>query len=83
MAKAFSSRAKRLARVAASDEINCASKKACREGFKIRVNRCRVQLTRFHLVNQFRNGEGLDLHISDDSMLDPSKVKSSFDSSIS
>jgi len=81
--EALSSRAKRLARISSSDEVNAVSKEVRWEGLKVRVNRGCIQLTRFHLRNQVRNGEGFDLHISEDSMLDSSKVKSSFDSSIS
>jgi len=73
----------RLARIASSDEVNAASKEMCWEGFKIRVNRCGIQLTRFHLVCQVRNGEGFDLHISEDSMVGASKVKSSLDATVS
>ena len=75
--------AKWLARVASSDEVNAVSKEMCWEGFKIRVNRCGIQLTRLHLVCQVRNGEGFDLHISEDPMVGASKVKSSFDATVS
>jgi len=82
-AHSSTSGAKGLTWVPPSDEINAVSKEVCREGFKVRPNRCGSQLTRFHLRNQVGNGEGFDLHISDDSMLDSSKVKSSFDSTVS
>ncbi|MDA9091501.1 hypothetical protein N9J84_05275, partial [Porticoccaceae bacterium] len=61
----------RLARITASDKVNAVSKEVCWEGFKIRPNRCGIQLTPFHLRNQVRNGEGFDLHISEDSMSKP------------
>lgn len=72
-----------LARIAASEDVNTASKQVTWEGFKVRVNRCGSQQTVFHLLDQVGNGESFDLHISEDSMVDASKVKSSFDSSIS
>ena len=72
----------RLARITASDELNAVSKEVRWEGFKIRVNRCGTQFTRFHLCNQVCNGEGFDLHITHDAMSKPGKVKSSFDSSV-
>ena len=75
--------AERLARIAASDDVNCASKEPHWEGFKVRPNRCRSQLTRFHLRNQVGSGEGFDLHISEDSMLNPGELKSSLDATIS
>ena len=79
----LSSRTERLTRISASEEVNAVSKEMCWEGFKIRVNRCGIQLTRFHLVNQVRNRVGFDLHISEDSMVGASKVKSSFDATVS
>ena len=42
-----------------------------------------IQLTRLHLRDQVGNGEGFDLHISDDPMVDSSKVKSSFNATVS
>ena len=83
LALSFAGPAKRLARVAASDDVNAASKEMCWEGFKIRPKRGGIQLMRLHLRNQVRNSEGFDLHISDDAMVDSSKAKSSFDATVS
>tara|TARA_B100001121_G_C18656801_1_gene606821 strand:+ start:898 stop:1362 length:465 start_codon:yes stop_codon:yes gene_type:complete len=71
-----------LTRIAASEDINSVSKAVHWQGFKIRPYRCGIQLTRFHLCNQVRNGEGFDFHMSDDSMFKSGKLKSSFDSTI-
>ena len=79
----LSSRAKRLARISSSDDVNAVSKEVCWEGFKIRPNRCGIQFTRLHLRDQVCNGEGFDLHISDDPMVDSNKVKSSLDATVS
>ena len=79
----FACRRERLARIASSDDVNCSSKDVCWESFKVRENRSRIQPTLFHLRNQVCNDEGFDLHISDDSIVDSSVVKSSFDTTIS
>jgi hypothetical protein len=80
---AQSSGAKRLAGITASEHINSVSKAVCWQGFKIRPHRCRNQLSRLHLCNQVRSGEGFDLHMSDCSMLIPGKLKSSLDATVS
>jgi len=79
----LSGRGKWLAGISPSDNANSVSKAFHWEGFKIRPNRCGSQLSRFHLRNQVGNGEGFDLHMSDDSMSKPSKLKSSLDTPIS
>jgi hypothetical protein len=81
--KSLSCGTKGLARITASEDVNSVSKWLHWQGFKIRPHRCGIQLTLFHLGNQVRNGEGFDLHMSDDSMFNSGKVKSSFDSTIS
>tara|TARA_R110002020_G_scaffold44181_2_gene127721 strand:- start:2740 stop:3261 length:522 start_codon:yes stop_codon:yes gene_type:complete len=72
-----------LAGITASEKVNALSKAVCWQGFKIRPDRCRNQLSRFHLCNQVRSGEGFDLHMSDDSMFKSGKVKSSLDATVS
>ena len=71
-----------LAGRAASEDVNSVSKAVHWQGFKVRPNRGCIQLTRFHLRNQVCNGEGFDLHMSDDSMSDASELKSSLDATI-
>ena len=81
--ESFTCCCKWLAGITTSDDVNAVSKQVRWEGFNIRVYRCGRYDPVFHLVNQVRNGEGFDLHISEDSMFKPGKVKSSFESTIS
>jgi len=82
-AVAFSSSTEWLAGIPPSEDINAASKESRFEGFKIRPHRCRNHPPRFHLVNQVRNGEGFDLHMSEDGDFSKHSLKTELDSSIS
>ncbi len=72
-----------LTGIAASEDANFASKRFQREGLKIRPDRCRNHPPRFHLVDQVRNCEGFDLHMSEDSDFPKHSLKTEFESSIS
>jgi hypothetical protein len=74
--------AERLAGITASEHVNSVSKAVCWQGFKIRPDRCRNQLSLFHLRNQVGSCEGFDLHMSDCSMCKSGKLKSSLDATI-
>ena len=54
-----------LARVPATKDVHASVKLSPREGFKIRPDRCDVQLSRFHFCDQIRDGEAFDLSKSD------------------
>ncbi len=54
-----------LAWESAREDVHQATKRFAIEGFNIRVDRCRIQLRRFHLRNQVCDGESFDLHMSD------------------
>ena len=75
--------AERLARITGSDDVYPVAKALCREGFNIRPDRSRIQLTRFHLCDQVRCCEGFDLHISDCSQVRDNSLESQLDSSVS
>jgi hypothetical protein len=79
----FACGTKRGTRITASNKVNSVSKEVRWEGFSVRPYRRGMKQLVFHLRNQVRNDEGFDLHISDDSMSKPGKVKSSFDATIS
>jgi hypothetical protein len=54
-----------LAGIAAREDVHAPVKCSPWEGFKIRPDRCRIQLARFHFRNQVRAGIGFDLTKSD------------------
>jgi hypothetical protein len=54
-----------LAGITPRDNVHAVTKLGPREGFKIRPDRCWVQLSRFHFRNQVRTGKGFDLAKSD------------------
>jgi hypothetical protein len=78
----LSSRTERLAGITASEHVNAVSKALRWQGFKIRPHRSRNQFSLFHLRNQVGNCEGFDLHMSDDSMRKPGKLKSSLNAAV-
>lgn len=61
---------------AAHDAIHRAAPRLAVEGFEIRPHRTRIQRTFFHLFDQSRAGEKLDLHVTDDSSRGNSQSKS-------
>lgn len=54
-----------LAGISGSDAMNAAAPWSSVEGGKVRPDRCRSQVTRFHAVHQLRGGRGFPLHVSD------------------
>jgi hypothetical protein len=76
--------AERLAREASREDVHQSVKLSEREGVKIRPDRVRIQLTRFHLRDQVRAGEGFDLHRSDCSAAwEKDSLESEVDASVS
>jgi hypothetical protein len=57
--------AKRLARIAANDAVHPTMKGSAWERGDIRVNRCCIQGTFFHLANQAVDRVRFDLHVTD------------------
>lgn len=53
------------------------------EGLNIREDRTRIQLTRFHFVDQVRDAAGFDLHMSDFSQVWENSSKSESNAVIS
>ena len=72
-----------LAWIPSSEDVHFSSKSFSWEGFNIRPNRCGSHLIRLHFLHQVCNDVCFDFHASDDSMVDSSKAKSSFDSTVS
>jgi hypothetical protein len=58
-------RTERLTWEPSREDVHHAAKLSEREGFNIRVDRCRIQDTRLYFFNQVSHGKGFDLHISD------------------
>nr|WP_016745580.1 hypothetical protein [Rhizorhabdus wittichii] len=54
-----------LAGIARSDEMNAATERSSVEGSKVRPDKRRSQLSRFHARDQCRGGIGFPLHVSD------------------
>lgn len=55
----------RLAGIAGSDAMNASTPRSSVEGGKVRPDRRRSQVTRFHAVDQLRGGRCFPLHVSD------------------
>jgi hypothetical protein len=72
-----------LAWVAPSEDVHSVAKRCPREGLKIRPDRCRVQLSRFHFRNQIADGEGFDLTKSDCAQTWDCSFKSKLNASVS
>ena len=64
-AAALSGDAVGLAGISGSDAMNAAAPRSSVKGGKVRPDRCRSQVARFHAVDQLRGGRGFPLHVSD------------------
>jgi hypothetical protein len=61
----FAGHAVGLARITGSDAMNAATERSTVEGGKVRPDRRRSQVTRFHARSQKRGGSCVPLHVSD------------------
>jgi len=71
-----------LARESTANDVHHSAKWFCVEGFKVRPQRCFIQLFAFHLLNQVPRSEGFDLHISDSSHIWENASESKVDTSV-
>ena len=82
-AEALSSGAEWLAWVTTTEDTHSVSKAFPREGLKIRPQRCRVHVSRFHFCDQVRSGKGFDLTKSDCAQTFDCSFKSEINASVS
>ena len=71
-----------LAGVAGHEDVHPVAKSAEWEGFNIRPDRCRVQVSRFHFRNQVGAGVGFDLTKSERAQIWDDSGKSEMNSSV-
>jgi hypothetical protein len=79
----LSSSTEGLAREAPREDVHASTELSVREGFNVRVHRCCIQLSRFHLCNQVRDRESFPLHVSDLSQIWENSSESKPDSFVS
>jgi hypothetical protein len=72
-----------LAWISPSEDVHAVAKRFPREGFKIRPDRCWLQLSRLHFRNQIADGEGFDLTKSDCAQIWDCSVQSKLNASVS
>jgi hypothetical protein len=82
-AEPFAGGAEGLTGIASREDVHLSVKAGVWEGFNIRPDRCRVQVSRFHLCDQVRAGEGFDLAKSDCSQARDCSFESEINASIS
>lgn len=71
-----------LAGVAGHQDVHPVSKRSAWEGFNIRPDRCRVQVSRFHFRNQVGAGVGFDLTKSERAQIWDDSAKSEMNSGV-